>query len=260
MNWPISSNLLDYLEIAPNPLRPFLWELELETDENGNLVPYGQTKDTVSNPSSWGLDTKQQWGNYRKSQLTKRDKVRGTGIFGLLPHNEWRSWSPEAKWRTYELGLESAWDDYGMESETFEAAGRGSKYPPQYLDLSETIDQLPPISSIFSSKIEETRTIITSKILSQRIKITTEIENLIKKNDIIYIDGYYIETCISIAEIAKKHNKLVIFDGGTWKEGYDYILDNIDIIVCSNNFYPPKIKSFNEGIHCKKKREICYLN
>ena len=138
LNWPISSNLLDYLEIAPNPLRPFLWELELETDENGNLVPYGQTKDTVSNPSSWGLDTKQQWGNYRKSQLTKRDKVRGTGIFGLLPHNEWRSWSPEAKWRTYELGLESAWDDYGMESETFEAAGRGSKYPPQYLDLSET--------------------------------------------------------------------------------------------------------------------------
>jgi len=117
LNWTTSKNLLDYLDIAPNPLRPFLWELELVNDKHGNLVPYG-----TSYTGRWGISPK-----YR-------------GIHGLLPLGKWRSVSPRKEWQNYSLDIESDWDrrsHWGqvLEAETFEA---GSKYPPKYLDLSQT--------------------------------------------------------------------------------------------------------------------------
>ena len=107
LNWTTAKNLLDYLEIAPNPLRPFLWELELVKDNYGNLVPYGATE------------------------------IKYSSIHGLLPLDKWRSVSPRKAWLNYSLGIESDWDRYGhtLEAETFEA---GSRYPPKYLDLSQT--------------------------------------------------------------------------------------------------------------------------
>ena len=109
LNWNSSKNLLDYLEIAPNPLRPFLWELELMRDKKGNLIPYGGEN------------------IYRRSS-----------VHGLLPLNKWRSLSPSKAWINYSLGIESNWDDYGQvsEAESFEA--NGSRYPPRYMDLSQT--------------------------------------------------------------------------------------------------------------------------
>ena len=102
LNWTTSKQLLDYLDISPNPLRPFLWGLELIKNKNGKLVPYG----------------------WRESQQP---------VCLLLPLNKWRSVSPAKEWMKYSLGIESQWDI--SEAETFEA---GSRYPPRYLDLSET--------------------------------------------------------------------------------------------------------------------------
>ena len=100
LNWVASKNLLDYLDIAPNPLRPFLWDLELINDKHGNLVPYG----THSYTGRWGIRP----SNYR-------------GIHGLLPLNKWRSISPQKAWLNYSLGIESGWDTYGhiLDAESF---------------------------------------------------------------------------------------------------------------------------------------------
>ena len=114
LNWTTSKHLLDYLEIAPNPLRPFLWELELiRNEEERMLIPYGSERIT----------------HYPTNTME---------VHGLLPLNQWRSVSPTKEWRNYSLGIESEWDMYGEVSatETFEA--NGSRYPPRYMDLSQT--------------------------------------------------------------------------------------------------------------------------
>ena len=50
LNWSDSSIIMDYMELSPNPLRPFLWYLELQPaqynsrySEKGNwFIPYGR--------------------------------------------------------------------------------------------------------------------------------------------------------------------------------------------------------------------------
>jgi len=115
LNWNTSTHLLDYLDIAPNPLRPFLWDLELNyTGDYGMFIPYG--------------------ANHSTNLKIIRS---GNTLHGLLPLNRWRSVSPTKEWRNYSLGIESEWDvGEALEAETFEA--NGSRYPPRYMDLSQT--------------------------------------------------------------------------------------------------------------------------
>jgi len=93
LNWATSKHLLDYLDLAPNPLRPFLWTLELMNKDN-NLVPYGSHS-----------------YSYRTYHHAHH------GVYGLLPLNKWRSISPTKAWENYSVGVESGWDTDGHSSE-----------------------------------------------------------------------------------------------------------------------------------------------
>jgi sugar/nucleoside kinase (ribokinase family) len=59
---------------------------------------------------------------------------------------------------------------------------------------------------------------------------------------LVMFDGFYSEFAIPIAKECRARNITTVLDGGSWKPDLDKLLVNIDIALCSNDFYPPGIE------------------
>lgn len=108
LNWNDSSIIMDYMELSPNPLRPFLWYLELQPaqyranlgyDRKGNwFIPYGRlTKKLFGNVHTDGFFAHQRYMLGGKKQFARTTPRKAWEYNqNTAPHQE-SSWEAETK-------------------------------------------------------------------------------------------------------------------------------------------------------------------
>ena len=126
-------------------------------------------------------------------------------------------------------------------------------YNVKLYDVGLNINTSPIISSIITSGDTGDRTIFTVKPgkvaenINNDYKVFKDIcKGELKSSNIVLIDCFYIEVAVIIAREAKKLSVPVVIDGGSWKNGMENLLDFVDIAICSENFYPPGLKTSQE--------------
>lgn len=113
------------------------------------------------------------------------------------------------------------------------------KFNVQVLDLALAPQQLPIISAITIDESCGDRSVIYSDTSGRKLTSEYPIDDLIDKTEAVLLDGYYLPLAIQLAKVAKHNNIPVILDGGSWKQGLEFLLPYVDIAICSQNFTPP---------------------
>ncbi|MBN1180982.1 MAG: hypothetical protein JXB49_01755 [Bacteroidales bacterium] len=112
-------------------------------------------------------------------------------------------------------------------------------------DLSGKIPAVPVFSSIISSMNNGDRTIVYNPPEEHDGVIEAD---LLHDIELVLLDGFFIESAIKVAKLAKTSNIPVVLDGGSWKYGMDNLLPYIDIAICSENFITPYTTSIHNTI------------
>ena len=109
----------------------------------------------------------------------------------------------------------------------------------KHIDLSPTYASLPTIASVFTSKDNGDRSIITNKPPAP--DISHELINTLLQTEIqiVLVDGFYMEAAIRLATLAQEKGITVILDGGSWKAEMEHLLPYVNIAICSADFHLP---------------------
>lgn len=106
-------------------------------------------------------------------------------------------------------------------------------------DLSPGHKHLPTIAAIISSEDNGDRTIFTNQRIPPTLSLAQLHSMLDRKPEIILVDGFYMEAAITAATFGKENGITTVLDGGSWKEGMNRLLPQIDIAICSEDFQVP---------------------
>lgn len=129
------------------------------------------------------------------------------------------------------------------------------KYNVSLIDALHGHDFNPIFASVITEVENSNRTILTHHPELKTHDYSSIINQVQQNNyDIIFIDGFYPELAIPILKKAK--NCPTIFDGGSWKNHLDPMLNFIDIAICSDNFRPPHTKNHSEVFEFLTKHKI----
>jgi sugar/nucleoside kinase (ribokinase family) len=97
----------------------------------------------------------------------------------------------------------------------------------------------PVFASVITSGENGDRTIISYLPEKQYDKIEPIHEEYLDEMDVVLLDGFFMKAALHVARLAKRKNIPVIYDGGSWKEGLQDIIQYIDYAVLSENFSLP---------------------
>jgi len=112
------------------------------------------------------------------------------------------------------------------------------KYSIQLIDLNPGFDGLPTLSSVFVDSAGNRNVISTN---ANRVTIPdAEVDpKLFEQARIVLVDGHYMQACQACAAAARTREISVVFDGGSWKDGTEELLKNVQTAICSADFLPP---------------------
>lgn len=118
------------------------------------------------------------------------------------------------------------------------------------IDLISEKQTTPTFASVITAKGNGDRTVFSYHPDEHDSKLYDRIlENLeMKSYDIIMVDGFYNPVALKLAERAKNYNIPVVLDGGSWKDNMEVILKVIDMVVCSEHYFPPGTNSTQDVI------------
>lgn len=125
-----------------------------------------------------------------------------------------------------------------------------------HIDLVEGQYVNPVIASVITSNKNGDRNIFTHNPNSIDSEISVKQLFTDVKPEILLLDGFFPEFSIECSEYARSNNIPVILDGGSWKPQYNLLIDNADIIICSEDFYPPNCNNSNDVIQYLQNRKI----
>lgn len=126
----------------------------------------------------------------------------------------------------------------------------------QHTDIVVNQKVNPIIASVVTSTSNGDRNIFTHN--PNKIQSEISVNNLFTnvKPDILLIDSFYPEFSLSCAELAKRNNITVVVDGGSWKPQYNELIKFTDIIICSEDFYPPGCYNLHQVFNYLQTRGI----
>jgi len=114
----------------------------------------------------------------------------------------------------------------------------------EVIDLIDSLNYPPVISTVISSLENGDRTVMTSNLSTEKHRIIKKIPG---DFDIFLSDGFLTGITEKAGSEARKNGKAFVLDGGSWKQGMEKYLKYVDYAVCSSDFYPPG---------CNNKKEI----
>jgi len=116
-------------------------------------------------------------------------------------------------------------------------------YGLDIIDLADKKDFKLPESAIFVNKWTSSRTIINSP-RNERFELYSFHDLTIDDSSLILLDGYlFSEELYHKIQEARKRGCVVVLDGGSWKPNTNYILNIVDIAICSAGFcFPEKTR------------------
>lgn len=138
------------------------------------------------------------------------------------------------------------------------------QYGVAIADLIPTYPDSPPVSSIFVTAATGDRAVVSVNATKCQATVDQIPDALLHANglagspfdgfnldglnldglnldgiDVVLIDGHQMAVGAAIAQAARDQGIPVVVDGGSWKPGFESVLQHTDIVVCSANFYPP---------------------
>ena len=132
-------------------------------------------------------------------------------------------------------------------------------YPLKIVDLIPEKSDIPPVSSIIVTAATGERSVISINALKSQGRKSKIPKDILKKIDIILIDGHQIEVSLAIAKLAKSNQIPVVIDGGSWKPDLEKVLPLVDYAICSANFYPPQCRNYRDVFDFLQKMGISHI-
>ena len=128
-----------------------------------------------------------------------------------------------------------------------------NEYKIRLLDFKNNCNTRPVISSIITSGKNGDRTVFTFEPGEEAefetgglIRYAEKQEEMLDNIDIILTDGFYFEMAVHMARTAKEKSIIIVLDGGSWKKGMEKLIGLADIVICSQDFYPPGAKNTDD--------------
>lgn len=129
----------------------------------------------------------------------------------------------------------------------------------QIIDLAPEIQIIPPISSIVVTQSTGERAVISINATKTQGQIEQLNSDIIEGIDLVLIDGHQMAISQVIAHKARSKNIPIVIDGGSWKEGFEEILPNVNYAICSADFYPPNCQTQEEVLTYLEEMGIPYI-
>jgi len=130
-----------------------------------------------------------------------------------------------------------------------------ARYDIQLVDLNGDFDKPPAISSVCVNRTGERN--VVSANAGRIVALPAQIdEAVLDEASIVLVDGHYLEASRVWSRAARERGISVVFDGGSWKDGTDELLKNVDTAICSADFLPPGCSSERDVIEYLKGRGV----
>ena len=120
------------------------------------------------------------------------------------------------------------------------------RYAVRLIDLNPDFDGVPAISSVSVDKAGNRNVISAHAIRIPTLRAKVD-EEVCRQARILMVDGHYMEVCQGWAAVAARScGTPVVLDGGSWKDGTDQLLKNVNTVICSADFMPPGCATRND--------------
>lgn len=113
-----------------------------------------------------------------------------------------------------------------------------ARYSVQLVDLNPDFDGAPAISSVSVDKRGH-RNVVSANAVRIPVPAARVDLDLLKRARILMVDGHHMQACQAWAAAARACGTPVVLDGGSWKDGTEELLANVDTAICSADFRPP---------------------
>jgi sugar/nucleoside kinase (ribokinase family) len=119
------------------------------------------------------------------------------------------------------------------------------KYSVQLADLNPDFEDPPVISAVTVDKAGN-RNVVSANATRVHVPAVHVDRGLCRQACVVLVDGHYMEACRAWAAAAKACETPVVFDGGSWKDGTEELLQSVHTAICSADFMPPGCASASD--------------
>lgn len=113
-------------------------------------------------------------------------------------------------------------------------------------DLTPDRVEPPPTSSIIVTERTGDRAVISLNAVKQQAAAEAVPADILDDVAIVLIDGHRMAAGAAIARLACDRDIPVVVDGGSWKPGFERVLQQATFAIASANFYPPECRTAAE--------------
>ncbi len=110
-------------------------------------------------------------------------------------------------------------------------------------DLERRRTEPPPISSILVTRDTGERAVVSANAAIFSPNAAEFNPTWLTGVSIAQVDGHYMPLCLKAARLAQAREIPVVLDSGSWKPGMAGLLRFIDIVICSDDFRPPRCQN-----------------
>ncbi|GCE00607.1 PfkB family carbohydrate kinase [Embleya hyalina] len=97
----------------------------------------------------------------------------------------------------------------------------------------------PSVSSVWVTASTGARAVVSTNAVGSAVTAPPDLADLVRETGVVLVDGHHMEVARCAARQARDSGRRVVLDGGSWKDGTDALLRDVDIAVCSAAFRPP---------------------
>ena len=130
-----------------------------------------------------------------------------------------------------------------------------SRFSTQLVDLNADFADLPAISSVTVAKNGQRNVVSANAALAHAPEAAVD-QRLIEKARMVMVDGHHMQACQAWAAAARVLGKPVVFDGGSWKEGSEKLLESVTVAICSADFLLPGSKNSEQVVEYLRARGV----
>jgi len=123
------------------------------------------------------------------------------------------------------------------------------------IDLNPDFQEVPAISSVAIDRTGN-RNVVSANAMRVPAPPTEVDLKVLHHARIVLVDGHYMERCQAWSRAAKTQGVPVVLDAGSWKEGTEELLKNIDTVICSSDFLPPGCRKQSDIFDYLKTRGV----
>ena len=109
----------------------------------------------------------------------------------------------------------------------------------ELVDLDSLPHRPPSLGSVLVDLSSNEYGVAYSTTYARKLRAAELGEALFHEVEVVLVDGSYLPQAVEAATIAKRRGIPVVLDGGSWKDGLEELLPQVDYLVASSAFRLP---------------------